>query len=78
MGKPDLISGRKKWCFQHTQDGGDGGVDSRCVFVSVFAFVFVFAWHSPRLVTLVVRVVQVVEVHLELKTEGNIVPSESE
>ena len=75
MGKPDLISGSKKWCFQHTQDGG---VDSRCVFVSVFAFVFVFAWHSPRLVTLVVRVVQVVDVHLELKTEGNIVPSESE
>ena len=43
-----------------------------------FAFVFVFASNSPRLVTLVVRVVQVVDVHLELNTDGNIVPSESE
>ena len=41
-------------------------------------FVFVFTLNSPRLVTLVVRVAQVVEVHLELNTDGNIVPSESE
>ena len=41
-------------------------------------FVSVFALNSPRLVTLVVRVAQVVEVHLELNTDGNIVPSESE
>ena len=33
---------------------------------------------SPRLVTLVVRLVHVVEEHLEASTEGNIVPSESE
>ena len=33
---------------------------------------------SPRLVTLVVRLVQVVEEHLEASTDGNIVPSESE
>ena len=48
------------------------------VFASVFVFAFVFAWNSPRLVTLVVSVSQVVDVHLEVKTEGNIVPSESE
>ena len=33
---------------------------------------------SPKLVTLVVRLVHVVEEHLEASTEGNIVPSESE
>ena len=58
----------------------DVGCDS--VFAFVFDFilviVFFFAWNSPRLVTLVVRVAQVAEVHLELKTEGNITPSESE
>ena len=51
------------------------------VFVFVFAFVVVFVFvfaNSPRFVTLVVRVAQVVEVHLEVKTDGNIVPSESE
>ena len=47
-------------------------------FILVIVLVFVLTWNSPRLVTLVVRVVQVVEVHLELKTEGNITPSESE
>ena len=67
------------------QDGGDG---VGCIFVSFVCLhprrslclcpCFVSAWNPPRLVTLVVRVVQVVDVHLELKTEGNIVPSESE
>ena len=33
---------------------------------------------SPKLVTLVVRLVHVVEEHLEFNTDGNIVPSESE
>ena len=69
------------------QNGAFGAQDRRqnrsffvSVFVSifVFAFVFVFSLNSPRLVTLVVKEVQVAEVHLAANTEGNIVPSESE
>jgi len=36
------------------------------------------AMQLSRLVTLVVSVAHVVDVHLELNTDGNIVPSESE
>jgi len=51
-------------------------VSSRVVLVQLVSVGV--AMQLSRLVTLVVRVAQVAEVHLELKTEGSIVPSESE
>ena len=70
-------------CGQNGAFGAQGRRQNRSFFVSafvfiIFVFVFVFSLNSPRLVTLVVKEVQVAEVHLAANTEGNIVPSESE
>ena len=67
-------------CGQIGAFGAQDRRQNRSIFVSIFVFVFVFVFslNSPRLVTLVVKEVQVAEVHLAANTEGNIVPSESE
>ena len=67
-------------CGQNGAFGAQDRRQNRSFFVSIFVFVFVFVFslNSPRLVTLVVKEVQVAEVHLAANTEGNIVPSESE